>query len=398
VLGPLVAIAALAVAASVLAYEVVFPLFALNVGLVWRASRDVAAEDSGRAARRLVVWTLAISVLAVGLAKTVLVAEHGQNSYQLGIHEGLLHHLAYLVSGAIKLNVGTYFLALPYVLWWIAWHRFSAAGSAVAAGSGLIAFAYLWRIARCDLKPFRANRVWRKLLAIGALTVVLGYAVFLANQNVLFRSAGIDNRVNAGAALGIAGMLVGAIGLLARRVDARRGAVVFAASIACAVAAGVFVIDALASFWTTAARQQHAIVSAVSRATDALPPSSTVILDGVCPEVGPAVVFADQWDFRGALQLARHDPSLKGDVASEALRAGRDGLSLEMTFLDRVYTRSYPYGRSLFVYDFSRRRLYPLPSRSRAATYLAKSRPSLHCLPQRGFAWGFDPEYRWTLL
>jgi hypothetical protein len=354
--------------------------------------------ERDRTAARVAVGTLAASVLAVGLAKTALVATHGQNSYQLGIHDGFLHHLAYLGSGAIKLNLGTYFLALPYVLWWIVWHRFSAAGTAVAVISGLITFAYLWRIAGRDLNPFQANRVWRVLLGIGVLTFALGYAIFLVNQNVLFRSAGIDNRVNAGAAFGVAGMLVGAIGLLASRVGARRGAAVFAATIACAVATGVFVIDALASFWTTAARQQQAIVRGVSRAADVLPASSRVILDSVCPEVGPAVVFADQWDFTGALQLAQHDASLRGDVASEALRAGPHDLVLDMTFLGRVYTRSYPYGRSLFVYDFSRERLYQMSNRSQASTYLATSRPPLHCLPQRGFAWGFDPARRWTLL
>ena len=41
------------------------------------------------------------------------------------------------------------------------------------------------------------------------LAFVLGHAIFLTNPQVLFRSAGIDNRVNAGAALGVAAFLVG---------------------------------------------------------------------------------------------------------------------------------------------------------------------------------------------
>jgi hypothetical protein len=390
-------IAVAGVAASLLAYELVLPLFALNVGLLWWVARRSRSEETDAGRGTITIGIVAAAVVAVGLAKTALVAEHGQNSYQIGFGNGVAHHLGYLVSGGVKLNLGTYFLALPYVLWWIVQHRFSVVNAGVAVGSGLLALAYLRNVARHEGDALAARGPWRVLLRIGVIAFVLGYAIFLINQNILFRSAGIDNRVNAAAALGVAGIFVGATGWLALRVSMRRRTALFSTAIACAVAAGVFVVDTLGSFWTSAAQRQHALVSDLRRLADPLPASSTVILDGTCPEIGPAVVFADQSDFRGALRIATHDPSLVADVASESLRSGPRGLVLQMTFLGVVSTRKYAYGGQLLVYNAADRRLYHLRDRGDAARYLARSRPSFRCPTQRSFAWGSDPSQRFSL-
>jgi hypothetical protein len=390
-------IAVLGIGGSLFAYEVVFPLFALNVGLMWWVARRSCREEIDARTATITIGVVAVAFVAIGLTKTILVAEHGRNVHQIGFGSGFAHHVAYLIWGAGKLNVGTYFIAVPYVLLWIVRHRFSVANAGVAAGSGLLALAYLCHVAQRDRDALAAREPWRALQRIGVVVFVLGYAIFLTNQAVLFRSAGIDNRVNAGAALGVAGILVGATGWLAQRVNERRRAVAFSLTIACTVAAGVFIVDTLGSFWTSAAQQQHALVSDLRRLADPLPASSTVILDGTCPEIGPAVVFADQSDFRGALRLAYHDPSLIADVASEALRSGAHGLVLQMTFLGIVSTRTYAYSRGLLVYDAASRRLYHLRDRTDAARYLARSRPSFRCPAQRSFAWGFDPSQRFSL-
>lgn len=390
-------IAVLGIGGSLFAYEVVFPLFALNVGLMWWMARRSYKEEIDARTATIAIGVVAVGFVAVGLTKTILVAEHGQNVHQIGFGNGFAHHVAYLVWGAGKLNVGTYFIAIPYVLLWIVGHRFSVANAGAAAGSGLLALAYLGHVARRDRDALAAPEPWRALQRIGAIVFVLGYAIFLTNHAILFRSAGIDNRVNAGAALGVAGILVGATGWLAQRVNVRRRAVAFSLTIACTVAGGVFIVDTLGSFWTSAAQRQRVLVSDLHRIAGPLPASSTVILDGTCPEIGPAVVFADQSDFRGALRLAYHDPSLIADVASEALRSGAHGLVLQMTFLGIVSTRTYAYGRGLLVYDAADRRLYHLRDRTEAARYLARSRPSFHCAAQRSFAWGFDPSHRFSL-
>jgi hypothetical protein len=383
------------VAGSLFAYEVVFPLFALNIALLWWAARRSPGHVP--AARWIAIGGLAAAIVAVGVVKATLVAERGQNGYQVGFQDGLAHHLAYLVSGSIKLNVGTYFLAVPYVLWWIMRHRLAAPNAGAALAAGLLAFGYVWWIARRDREALIGARHWRDCVRVGLIAFVLGYAIFLTNRQVLFRSAGIDDRVNAAAALGVAAILVGAVGWIAARLTERRGIALFPATVGCIVATGVLIITTLGSFWTSAATKQHAIVSSIQQTARSLPPSSTVVLDGVCPEIGPAVVFADQSDFRGALALAYHDPSLAADAAGEALRAGSGRLELDMTFLGGHSTRTYVYGPHLFVYDFPRRTLHVVRDRSEAARYVSSERPSFNCSPQRSFAWGFDPSRRLSL-
>jgi hypothetical protein len=391
-------IAVACIVGSLFAYEVIFPLFALNVGLLWWAGRRRSQGEKGRGyAAWITIAGVAAASVAIGIAKTARVAEHGQNDYQIGFQSGLAHHLAYLVSGSVKLNVGTYFLAVPYVLWWIMRHRFAAVNAGAAGAAGLLAFGYVWWISRHDREALAAVRHWRDSIRVGLVAFVLGYAIFLVNQQVLFRSAGIDDRVNAAAALGVAAILVGAIGWIAAQLTAQRGIVLFSATVGCIVATGVLILGTLGSFWTSAAKEQHAIVSSIQGTARSLPPSSTIVLDGVCPEIGPAVVFADQWDFRGALALAYHDPSLAADAAGEGLRAGSRDLELEMTFLGRRSTRTYPYGPRLFVYDFPRRTLHVLRNQNEARRYVSSERPSFNCAPQRSFAWGFDPSRRLSL-
>jgi hypothetical protein len=390
-------VAVASVAGSVFAYEVVFPLFALSVGLLLWAARRSQREGGRDHAVWITIAVVAAASVAAGVVKTARVAEHGQGAYQIGFQNGFVHHMAYLVSGSIKLNLGTYFLAAPYVLWWIIRHSLTVANAGAAVAAGVLSLAYVWWIGRRDREALAGGRHWRDSVRLGLVAFVLGYAIFLTNERVLFRSAGIDNRVNAAAALGVAAVLVGAIGWIAARLTEQRGIAVFAATVGCIVATGVLVIGTLGSFWTSAAKKQQAIVSSIQRTARSLPPSSTVVLDGVCPEIGPAVVFADQWDLRGALELAYHSPSLVADTATEALRAGSRRLELEMTFLDRRSTRKYAYGPDLLVYDFPRRTLHVLRDRNEAARYVRSERPSFDCPPQRSFAWGFDPSRRLSL-
>ena len=286
------------VAGSLFAYELIFPMFALNVALIVWAARRSRRQGRRDYAAWITAGGLAATILVVGLVKLARVAEHGQNNYEVGFQDGFLHHIAYLVSGGIKLNFGTYLLAVPYVVWWIVSHGLGAADIGAAVAAGLLGFGYVWWIGQRDPNALAGSRHWRALLGVGFVAFVLGYAIFLTNQQVLFRSAGIDNRVNAAAALGVAAMLVGGVGWVVARLVGGRRLVVFAAAIGCIVATGVLIIGTLSSFWTVAAKEQNAIISGVQRAAPSLPPASVVILDGVCPEIGPAVVFADQWDFR----------------------------------------------------------------------------------------------------
>jgi hypothetical protein len=266
----------------------------------------------------------------------------------------------------------------------------------VALGIGLLSFVYLLRASSRDDLKLMAGTTWRAVVKVGFVAFVLGYAIFLVTPTFLFRSAGIDNRINAAAALGIAAMIVGAVGLAVGRLALRRQLVAFSACIAGIVVAAVFVVETLSSFWTASAEQQREIVSAIAADASQIPKSGILILEGACPEVGPTPVFADEWDLREALKFRLDDPSLVADVAGAGMRVEGRTLAIENRSSYAVGTQNYPLGARLVVYDYSRRRLQQLGEPATARRYIAQ-RPPPACPPQRSFAWGFDPANRWSL-
>jgi hypothetical protein len=183
--------------------------------------------------------------------------------------------------------------------------------------------------------------------------------------------------VKAAAALGVAAILMGAIGRIAARLTVRRGIALFSTSIGCIVATGVLIIATLGSFWTSAANEEHAIVRSLQRTVPSLPPSSTVVLYGVCPRDRPCGRLRRPVGFARCASSRYDDPSLAADVATEALRAGSRRLKLEMTFLGGRSTRTYAYGPHLFVYDFPRRTLHVLRETKRRPLYIVNGEAGL---------------------
>jgi hypothetical protein len=369
----------------------VFPLFALNLALVWWAGRRYGG-DVGRGRVRLTVGVLAVAIVGIGFLKTAVIAGEGQNSYGIGIQDGLWTHLERLGWGVVAVNLGTYLVAVPRVLWWIVANEFSILNVVIAAAIGALTFAYLRRLG-VGSRVFGGRSIWGWLVGVGLVAFILGYAIFLTTSAFLFRSAGIDNRINAAAALGLSAMLVGTLGYLAERFLPGRRAAAFAAGIACVVAGGVFVVQSLGSFWTGAAERQRTILSAILADADSIPDAGILILDGACPEVGPVPVFADENDLENALKLHLDDDALEADVAAEGMQAGGGMLAIEIRSY-RTSTRSYPLGERLVVYDYPNRRLYALRDEEDARRYLGE-RVTPTCRRQRSFAWGFDSSRPW---
>jgi len=391
--GVWVAVAVAGIAGSLLSYEIVFPLFAINLVLVWWAGRD-PPEEASQTRRFAVVGLIAIALVAVGILKTTLVAKYGSNGYAFGFYGGI-HQIQTLVSGAVRVNFVTYLVAAPYVVGWILLHHFSVLNVIVALAIGLLSFVYLLRIGQNDKARSPAS-TWRALMKVGLVAFVLGYAIFLTTPDFLMRSAGVDNRINEAATLGIAAMLVGGLGLAAARVPGGRHVMAFSAGIACVVIGGTFIIETLSTYWTSAATRQHQIVTAIAADASRIPRAGVVILDGTCPEAGPAPIFATRWDLRQALELRLRDPLLNADVAGYGMRVKRRSLAIDIRTTYSADTRTYPLGRTLVVFDFKRRQLRHLQDRAEARQYVA-ARPAPTCAAQRSFAWGSNPNDRWSL-
>ena len=148
---------------------------------------------------------------------------------------------------------------------------------------------------------------------------------------------------------------------------ARRMPRVLAPAMAVLVVMATLWIERIESYWADAPALQRKVLAAAKTDLATLPPGSAVILDGVCPYHGPAVVFETWWDVGGALSRAL-GRELNGDAVSPRMSLTRRGL------LTSMYKEpsSYPYGPGLYAYNPNLRLIAPLTSLSEARSYFRR--------------------------
>jgi hypothetical protein len=363
-----------------LGYEVVVPLFVANILLLWYLARkpSFVGRTTAVTGRRLVVF-LAPDLAALSAVVAYKIAFAAQS----GVPANYPKYVLWLGAGALVTNLGSYGVALPKAVSWslasIAW---PAIGTSIAIG--VATFGFVLRIARRSNVSSVVLKGWAKLAVIGIATFFLGYSIFLESGRILFTSTGINNRVSIAGSLGFAILVVATFGFVARSLGRRPswrpailallvGAFCFSASI---------VNIALADNWGQAWEEQRAILADIR---DNLPPpeaGSAVILDGVCPYVGPAVVFESNWDLAGALEIEYADPTIRADVTSANLEVGASGLS---TTLYGDHVAHYPYGDSLILYDARTSRAWRLRDEQTARIHLGES---VNECPKGAAGWG----------
>lgn len=382
-----VAAACVAMVLSLFVYEIALPLFVLTAAfLAWRArgGRD-------RAALLTAVSYGGVLVLSLALKLALALRLGHEGSYSVGGYEGgLLHQIGYVTSGAVKINFGTYGLGLPYVVWWIVDHRFDWVALAAAVVVGAVVFLLVARGARDGesiVTSQGARRpLWLLLVAAGLVIVATGYGLFVVTGQVYMTSVGIDNRVNAVPALGMALLAVGLLLRVTEWVRPEWRSTAFALGIAVLASAGALITSTVASYWESAYGRQQEVMAQLTRALPSDPSGSTILLDGVCPEIGPGVVYYGTYDFEAALQTRYRDRSLHGTLLTDDVRATGAGIDIGTTWL-HTERRLVRYGQGLLVYEPARSSLTPIPDRHTALEYLAGT-PRTSCPPRRSFAWG----------
>lgn len=357
------ALAIVALLASILTYEVFLPLFFLNPLLVWQRSRQRPDRPGlsppaalGAAVPNLLVL-VAVSVYKAMVSTRQVPATLAQHLSWFG---------ALLDKAATNALLGDFGLGLP---------RFVAGilrdypdplvvGGAIVAGA--IVFAgLLWAGADPEGGEIRAPAMLA-LAASGPLVFVGGYAIFLTNFNAAISATGSNNRIGMAAAVGIAITIVGISGGLSTLLPAGRWRQVsFSACIALAAASGFLVINTLARFWVAAAGRQQQVIAGIREDNPVMRPGTVLLLDGVCPYVGPAPVFETSWDLSGALGVAYGDRSLVGDVVTPRLSLAEEGI------YTKIYGASvgpHPYDR-LLVYDYAGKSAVRMPGLFAAERY-----------------------------
>jgi hypothetical protein len=375
-------IALLGLLVASLGYEVVIPLLMVNVVVTWlRARRLYDAGLSGRLGRWGAILFLGsnLFVIAVLLVYKSVTAQ----GVGLAADETAFHGVR-LVVGAIFTNYGTYGLGLPYALVWsgVNANRFVLVFGLVLT---LLVLGYQILLFRNEC-GFPERTAWRRLIAGGLAVFALGYAIFVSTGRIGFSSTGIFNRVAIAGALGFALSIVASLGWICTRFQSSRvRSRCFAVLIAALCGAGFLINNVLATAWVTAWNRERIVLAEIQESLPVLPSHTALILHGVCPYIGPAIVYESNFDLASALQLMYRDPTLKADVATDRLMIGQDGLRTQFY----GFRSMYPYSERLLLYDHERKRVASLSDVQAATRYLATGNPesSMKCargVPGRG--------------
>lgn len=281
-------------------------------------------------------------------------------------------YIFYLISSALRVNYGMFIINLPHILWEVVRRYTNKTIFTFGIILGVVIFGYLCSIIFRSQSNF-PKRVWmRSITLLSFVIFLLGYAIFLTNANEGFSSAGIENRVAIAAAIGVAFSIVGGLGWVSRRLlPDKLSKIFFCFLIAAMCSSGFLIINTIASFWIVAYQQEQIVLADIHTTFPVMKKNSTLILDGVCPYVGPASVFESEWDVKGALQTTYHDATLQGDIVTPKLQVKNDGI---YTKIYNFETR-YPYNKNLFIYNFKNKIIYPIPNEKATRLYFHAFNP-----------------------
>ena len=268
-------------------------------------------------------------------------------------------------------SVYTNYVQNGLLLPWNAWKVARAGRPETAALSALVALAagalLFWHTRRVVRKESLDLLETRRLLLISIGVFFLGYAIFLTNANVQFTPTGIGNRTAIAAALGVSLSVVALSALAAHWVVARWRGLAYSALIAAAGASGCFIVNSVAALWVEAYSQEVTVIRGVAAASPHGPPGTTILLDGVCPFLGPAPVFESSWDFSSAVAFHYRTPQpLSGHVLSPSAAVRPKGFVI--THYGIEY--EYPYATGLVIYNARLGILYHVPDEAAARHYI----------------------------
>lgn len=370
---------------STLAYEVTLPLFFLNLLVVWYRGRQRFHSASKLSVQ--VAWVA--SLVANLLALVMVLVFKALTTTRLGNQASFLEQSIWIMKRAIApihygdydyglnfkqafaVNFGDYAIGLARIVWRILNDYPDAALFALGGLVSLVIFGYLYRAVSQSAAEEPGKIDMLRLIAWGLVAFALGYAIFLTNSNIQITLTGMGNRTAIAAAAGVALSVVGLLGFVSSILPSSRLRQRFFCTLVTLLCLGGFLItNTLASFWIVAYRQQEEILTDIYQQFPIIPEGSTLILDGICPYVGPAIVFESPWDLEGVLHMHYGDFTLQADVVRPNLKVREDGLHTSSYGQEYVY----PYGK-LIVYHFDRKISFQLSDAKAAHFYFETLSP-----------------------
>jgi hypothetical protein len=342
---------------SGLAYEILLPLFFLNLLIAAYVQRRTPEPQRLRA--RSVVF-LAIAnigaLVSVAVFKVATVSRlHGIVSVESVVSQAVLVHF-------YKLGLRLPVVAAKVILFY--GDPFSIA---VALLLGVLVFYYTFALQHADEGHGTSLRTANRVVAFGFLTFIFALAIFVVTHGTTgFTATGFENRTAIGSSLGVAFIFCGLSVWFGSLFSLHRRFVI-ALMIALLCGTEFLATNTIGAFWAEAAERQQLILNTIHQDIPVMPRNSVLLLDGVCPYLGPGIVLEGHQDMGGALQMLYQDPTLRGDVVTPRLWVHDDGI--ETSIYGRY--RYYPYG-TLKIYDFRRRTAWDLPNVDAALAYFGR--------------------------
>jgi hypothetical protein len=356
-----------ALVGSVLAYEVTAVLLLMNVLVLWFATPARRPHWWGPRPF-LTAATLLTNVVFLALA----IAYKLGTTARSDIAGGLVWRALRIVREAVPVHFGEYGLALPLRVGRVLRDYPDPFVLGVSVLVGLIVGAYLLRI-RPSTARLAPLGTWPAVLLIGAVAFAAGYGVTLMTYEIGFHTTGANNRTANAAAIGVSFVFTATVGWLSSLLPSDRlRHVTFAGLTAVLAASCTLVTGTVAMFWVDAARQQERVIASIRDRFPQLSSPATLLLDGLCPYVGPAPVFATGWDVTGMLRLVYDDRDLAGDVVKPNTEVTLAGVR---TLLFDDVINVYPFSENLVVFHVGAGRTFPLTSIDAAREYFASDRP-----------------------
>lgn len=357
----------MAIVVSVLLYEILLPLFALSLLVAWALQyRKPAGERLRLPSLALLLATNAGALIAVILFKMRTASR---------LHE--LASVRDVVSQAVLVHFCKLGLRLPVVAAKVVLVYRDPTLSAMALVFGIFSFWYLFQLQRSVDNAETNPKLALLLAAFGALVFAFALTIFIVTKGTTgFTATGFENRTAIGASLGVAFIFSGVSIWLGGLVKVRRSFIVsLLISLLCT--GELLASSTIGSYWAAAAEQQELVLNAIRHDIPTLAPNSVLIVNGVCPYVGPGIVFEGHQDMGGAVQTLYGDPSLRGDVVNSRLLVHDDGI--ETSIYGRY--RHYLYG-NVKLYDFRSKKVWDLRDFSAALNYFGRMGPARSFCPE----------------
>jgi hypothetical protein len=281
---------------------------------------------------------------------------------------GLRFRLLRIVTEAAPVHFGEYGLTLPLKVASALGTRPDAFLVAASLAIGVAVAAWLFARVRVSEGTFPRGAAWPVAILVGGVLFCAGYGMTVMTWEIGFHTTGSNNRTAIGAAIGTAWVFVGVAGWISTvpSTDRRRWAV-FSVLISLLAGGMTLITGYVATFWVAAAREQEALVATLQERLPELPAGTTLLLDGICPFLGPAPVFVTSWDTRGMLRLTYRERTLRGDVLKPDSEWLPEGVRTVL-FDDVIHL--YPYGDDLIVFHAGTGASYPLVDAAAAERYV----------------------------